>query len=182
MVSYYYIFRSGQWLISPNQLSIRPLTNWSLATPHSSPMSECWHRWVTYYCDVMIWKHFPHYWPFVRRIHRSPANQTGLVMWCFGFHFIMLNRLLNKQYDDWRFETHWRCCYVTTMRNDVCSVVFMWYSTESWCRDHSEYGLSQWETTLQCNVVSRWLSPCSNPQCYNATSSLIGWTHTQNDP
>ena len=27
-------------------------------------------------------------------------------------------------------------------------------------RDHSGYGLSQWETTLQCNVVYHWLSPC----------------------
>ena len=26
-------------------------------------------------------------------------------------------------------------------------------------RDHFEYGLSQWETTLQGNVVSQWLSP-----------------------
>ena len=26
-------------------------------------------------------------------------------------------------------------------------------------RDHSGYGLSQWETTLYCNVVSHWLSP-----------------------
>ena len=27
-----------------------------------------------------------------------------------------------------------------------------------WYRYHSGYGLSQWETTLQCNVVSHWLS------------------------
>ena len=26
-------------------------------------------------------------------------------------------------------------------------------------KDDSEYGLSKWESTLQCNVVSRWLSP-----------------------
>ena len=26
-------------------------------------------------------------------------------------------------------------------------------------RDHSGYGFSQWGTTLQCNVVSHWLSP-----------------------
>ena len=26
-------------------------------------------------------------------------------------------------------------------------------------RDHTVYGLSQWETTLQCNVVSYWLTP-----------------------
>ena len=25
--------------------------------------------------------------------------------------------------------------------------------------DHSRYGLSQWETTLHCNVVSHWLGP-----------------------
>ena len=27
------------------------------------------------------------------------------------------------------------------------------------CNDHVWHGLSQWETTLQCNVVSHWLSP-----------------------
>ena len=32
-------------------------------------------------------------------------------------------------------------------------------------RDHSGYGLSQWEKTLHCNAVSH-----------------IGWAHTQNDP
>ena len=26
-------------------------------------------------------------------------------------------------------------------------------------RDHSVYGISQWERTLQCNVLSHWLSP-----------------------
>ena len=24
--------------------------------------------------DVIKWKHFPRYWPFVRRIHRSSVN------------------------------------------------------------------------------------------------------------
>ena len=28
-----------------------------------------------------------------------------------------------------------------------------------WSRDHSGYGLCQWETTLLCNVVSHWLCP-----------------------
>ena len=27
-----------------------------------------------YHDDVIKWKHFPRYWPFVRRIHRSPVN------------------------------------------------------------------------------------------------------------
>ena len=46
------------------------------------------HRWIpvtrtvgvplllvlTNHDDVIKWKHFPRYWPFVREIHRSPVN------------------------------------------------------------------------------------------------------------
>ena len=52
---------------------------------------------------------------------------------------------------------------------------------------------SQWETTLHCNVISHWLGTykkwsqgsfcgCTQPMRDDATSSLIGWAHTQNDP
>ena len=43
-------------------------------------------------------------------------------------------------------------------------------------RDHSRYGPNQWETTLQCNVVSHWLSP--NPEGFQITcdKSLISNT------
>ena len=37
--------------------------------------------------DVMKWKHFPRYWPFVRGIHRSPVNSphkaSDAELWCF---------------------------------------------------------------------------------------------------
>ena len=31
---------------------------------------------VTFHNDVIKWKHFPRYWPFVRGIYRSPVNST----------------------------------------------------------------------------------------------------------
>ena len=31
--------------------------------------------------DVMKWKHFPRYWPFVRGIHRSPVNSRHNGQW-----------------------------------------------------------------------------------------------------
>ena len=34
-----------------------------------------------------------------------------------------------------------------------CIILVMYY------RDHTVYGLSQWETMLLCNIVSHWLSP-----------------------
>ena len=34
-----------------------------------------------------------------------------------------------------------------------------WFAELGHRGDHSGYGLSQWQTTLQCNVVFHWLSP-----------------------
>ena len=34
-----------------------------------------------YHDDVIKWKHFPRYWPFVRGIHRSPVNSTHKGQW-----------------------------------------------------------------------------------------------------
>ena len=31
--------------------------------------------------DVIKWKHFPRYWPFVRGIHRSPMNPPHKAQW-----------------------------------------------------------------------------------------------------
>ena len=35
---------------------------------------------ITHY-DVIKWKHLPRYWPFVRRIHRSPVNYPYKGQW-----------------------------------------------------------------------------------------------------
>ena len=32
--------------------------------------------------DVIKWKHFPHYWPFVSWIHRSPVDSPHKGQWC----------------------------------------------------------------------------------------------------
>ena len=31
---------------------------------------------------IIKWKHFPRYWPFVRRIHRSLMNSPHIGQWC----------------------------------------------------------------------------------------------------
>ena len=37
-------------------------------------------KWVPH-DDVIKWKHFPRYWPFVRGIHRSPVNSPRKSQW-----------------------------------------------------------------------------------------------------
>ena len=40
--------------------------------------------------DVIKWKHFPHYWPFVRRIHRSPVNSPHKGQWRGALMFSLI--------------------------------------------------------------------------------------------
>ena len=48
--------------------------------------------------DVIKWKHFPSYWPFVRGIHRSPVNSPHKGQWrgALIFFYLRLNKRLNK--------------------------------------------------------------------------------------
>ena len=40
--------------------------------------------------DVIQWKHFPGYWPFVRGIHRSPVNSPHQGQWHGAFIFSLI--------------------------------------------------------------------------------------------
>ena len=44
-----------------------------VATHHQDPCCVAVDKLINQ-DDAIKWKHFPRYWPFVRRIHRSPVN------------------------------------------------------------------------------------------------------------
>ena len=63
---------------------------------------------LTTHDDVIKWKHFPHYWPFVQGIHRSPVNSPHKDQWREALMFSLmcaLNKRLSKQLWGWWFET-----------------------------------------------------------------------------
>ena len=45
--------------------------------------------------DVIKWKHFPRYWPFVRRIHRSPVNSPHKSQWRGALMFSLICARIN---------------------------------------------------------------------------------------
>ena len=69
--------------------------------------------------DVIKWKHFPRYWPFVRGIHRSPVNSPHKGQWRGALMFSLIctwiNGWVNNRETGW-FETPspplWRHCNV----------------------------------------------------------------------
>ena len=45
--------------------------------------------------DVIKWKHFPRYWPFVRGIHRSPVNSQHKGQWRGALVFSLICAWMN---------------------------------------------------------------------------------------
>ena len=45
--------------------------------------------------DVIKWKHFPRYWPFVRAIHRSPVNSPRKGQWRGALMFSLIYAWIN---------------------------------------------------------------------------------------
>ena len=73
--------------------------------------------------DVIKWKHFPCYWPFVWGIHRSPVNSPHKGQWRWALTFalicVWINDWVNKREagDLRRYRAHYdvivmSCCHV----------------------------------------------------------------------
>ena len=54
-----------------------------------------WKCHASFHDDVIKWKHFPRYWPFVRGIHRSPVNSPHKVQWCRALMFSLICAWIN---------------------------------------------------------------------------------------
>ena len=50
---------------------------------------------LLFHDDVIKWKHFPRYWPFVRGIHRSPVNSPHKGQWRGAFMFSLVWAWIN---------------------------------------------------------------------------------------
>ena len=85
--------------------------------------------------DIMKWKHFPRYWPFVRRIHRSPVNFThkgqlrGALM--FSLICVWINSCVNNcEVGDWRRQSRslWSHCNVPGLTYVMITVPILWHA------------------------------------------------------
>ena len=54
-----------------------------------------WGSMKFYHDDVIKWKHFPRYWPFVRGIQRSPVNSPHKGQWRGALMFTLICARIN---------------------------------------------------------------------------------------
>ena len=74
--------------------------------------------------DVIKWKHFPRYWPFVRGIHRSAVNSPHKGQWRGALMFSLIYAWRNGWVNDWdtgdlrRHRTHYDVTVMNSKRVD----------------------------------------------------------------
>ena len=69
-------------ITSTEHIYIHMIVTWGMVKTVLIPSARSHHRnqcW--WHDDVIKWKHFPRYWPFVRGIHRSPVNSPHKGQW-----------------------------------------------------------------------------------------------------
>ena len=78
----------------------RWVNNWPSALWGLNKMAVMLQMTFCTHDDVIKWKHFPRYWPFVRGIHRSPVNSptkaSDTELWCFLSFVPWINAWVNS--------------------------------------------------------------------------------------
>ena len=83
--------------------------------------------------DVIKWKHFPRYWPFVRGIHRSPVNSPHKGQWRGALMFSLICTRINgwvNNGDAGDLRRHRVHCDVTVMQ--IVSARFLLSKSIPW--------------------------------------------------
>ena len=109
--------------------------------------------------DVIKWKHFPRYWPFVRGIHRSPVNSPHKGQWRGALMFTLICARINgwvnnrEAGDLRRYRAHYdvtvmwliwftlyhvergphNCCFVRANGNDGFRSPLRWPTNVEFC-------------------------------------------------
>ena len=105
--------------------------------------------------DVIKWKHFPRYWPFVRGIHRSLVNFPHKGQWRGALMFSLIYARINAWINDReigdlrRYRAHYG---VTVMLNQACVAL-------GWDNFYSDSDVTDWLTYSRtyCLHCSVWL-------------------------
>ena len=86
------IYTIYRWL--PNDARSQGICDHSIGLGNRSAT----HRWV--HDDVIWWKHFPRYWPFVREIHRPSGNSHQKGQWRGALMFSLICAWINSWVKD----------------------------------------------------------------------------------
>ena len=130
--------------------------------------------------DIIAWKHFSCYWPFVRGIHRSPVNSPNKGQWCGDLMFCSVCAWINgweNNGDTSDFRCHHSHYDKAVMnywekgRDDSLMLATLWWYMK--CAQRAAYDLKLEMTGL---FPKPWLTPVLTVAGTPGTSSMMAQT------
>ena len=115
--------------------------------------------------DVIKWKQFPRYWPFVRGIHRSPVNSPHKGHW----RGALMASLICAWTNEWanagdlkRNRTHYDATVMLDLRlftgacmGNVGDFASVWKVSGVWVEPLPAWILAAWQSPGKCSLGSR---------------------------
>ena len=126
--------------------------------------------------DVIKWKHFPRYWPFVRGIHRSPVNSPHKGQWRGALMFSLICARINgwvnnrEAGDLRRYRAHYD---VIVMKSEIFKqdeylirsisleslhktslIISYFFHAMAWCRQATSHCMNNIEQALWHQIAS----------------------------
>ena len=114
--------------------------------------------------DVIKWKHFPRYWPFVRGIHRSPVNSPHKGQWCGALMFSLICAWINHWVNNGdagdlrRYRAHYDVIVMFMMCSKVLKCTTLKTTLITFYQHFMRYNASKGDKMLQKMLLKRCLS------------------------
>ena len=95
-----YLFWKWIYFVTVVFLRILEVVKITLCRLMKSVLYDDIYAWISkcerlFHYDVIKWKHFPRYWPFVWGIHRSPVNSPHKGQWRRALMFSLISAWIN---------------------------------------------------------------------------------------
>ena len=130
----------------------------------ASPVSEE----LVWRDDVIKWKHFPRYWPFVRGIHRSTVNSPHKGQWRGALMFSLMCARINiwvnnrEAGDLRRYRHHYDVIVMNKTNARVCYILLIshihrWYiSLCTYFRERWALSTVLWHWAISLDAADWW--------------------------
>ena len=148
--------------------------------------------------DVIKWKHFPRYWPFVRGIHPSPVNSPHKGQWRGALMFSLICAWINdwannRDAGDFRHHcAHYDftvmlyymlyCCFSSPHRKVWHITPFFFKRTQSWRNnDVTRFALDTGSLLpTRRESRARWVWGQKNPSRFSSSCQITCWWNRGN--
>ena len=123
--------------------------------------------------DVIKWKHFPRYWPFVWGIHRSPVNSPHKGQWRGALIFSLINGWANNREagDLRRYRAHYDVTVMVTRLRWCTLNRPCWFTVTDWLLHWRVYHNRGFESCQFDNIQQQ----TSTTQSVTIQNSMATW-------